>query len=73
MRSCQILSFLLKDYDINFHITEDKKYSMVMFDNKNGKKLCTLTDNTLTKLHKQGMRFSARYKNPKIYPELHQL
>jgi hypothetical protein len=65
MRSRQILSILLKKYDMNFHVDENAKFNVVIFDNKTGKRLESFSDDTLPKLLRKCMKFSYSIHKPK--------
>lgn len=66
MRSRQILSVLLKRFDMNFHIDEsDGSFNTVMFDKKNNKVVARLSDITLTYLLKKASKEARKYLNTK--------
>jgi hypothetical protein len=50
---------------MNFHVDEDAKFNVVVFDNKKAKRLGSFSDDTLPKLLRKCMKFSYSIHKPK--------
>lgn len=67
MRSGGILSFLLKEYDINLHIDEtDDSFHAVMFEKTTQKRVATLKAKKMPSLVKKCYSFHIKYKKTGI-------